>query len=474
MRLKPLQYLKDDCSGAVMVYIGVTIFLLLTFIGVSIDAGRAFMARSKAMAALDAAVLAAAGEISQLTIGSTPEETLAALNAKANEYFTTNFPAGYLGVNYLGTNPVTITYDQRDQRVSGTSNITIPMVFGAFHHTSTLRSGGFSQVQRQGTTLNVEIALVLDITASMCNLQNIPGANAPAGCSTGTVTERNSFARQCTERALTRMSSLRSSLTIFHEKIRDAVESARRVGPVGSIYIGAVFFDSYFKRERGTPQIQNVLRENPLRSTNTTTNPWAGANLRYFDSALPASVGLRPYNTSRDVILSRIAPRTGSPVAFMQCTGETQTQVGTFGAFQLLDPAMASYFNHVRAPGDARPSIPAAFGAQDNIKVVVLMTDGNNTRNVVTRVGGVPVLNTPEDTLANTRQAQYCETLKQNAGVVIYSIVFGNPPNAIKDVFRTCASNGGDGYYFEPNNGDELESAFANIADSIIDLRIRE
>lgn len=473
---KSLRSLVTDRSGAVMIYIGITIFVLFSCIGISIDAGRAFMARSKAMAALDASVLAAAAEISQIPTTFTRAETITALNTKANEYFLTNFPPGYLGVTYNTVTPVNIAYDEVTQRVSGISDVEIPMAFGAFHKTTQIASGGFSQVQRQGASVNVEIAFALDITPSMCQAQNSPATTAPAGCASGPIPDRNNFARQCTERPGTRINSLRNVLGVFYDRMEASIDAARAVGQSGSIYAGAIFFDTYFKRETGTPQIQNTLRENPLRSTNATINPWASQGLRYFDAALPASFGLRPFETTRNLILSRIAPRSGSPVAFMQCTAETQTQIGTFGAFQMLDPDMRRFFNRVRTVEDesANRQVPAAFGSEDTIKVLILMTDGNNTRNVVTRPGGVPTLETPVDTLANTRQAEYCETLKRDTGVVIYTIFFGLPSAPVGALFRSCASNGGDGYYFEANNEAELESAFINIADSIIDLRIRE
>lgn len=446
-----------------MPIIGVTIFVLFICLAISIDMSRAHLARSKAMAALDSAVLAAAAEVGN-TKTNKPAEIQAIINTKAREYFTANFQPGYLGVTFGPEQPV-ILYDPETERVSGELVVNIPMLFGSFHSTNALVSDGNNEVQREGTSLGVEVALVLDITPSMCQPQNLSGGGAPAGF-TGNGPELFEFAKDCISKPGTRIDSLRDALAVFHARIADAAKSASAMGPVSPIYIGAVFFDSYFKVEKGTSQpIQrDSIHKNPLRYDGSY------GNYKYWDDGLPASVGLKPYDQSLTPILEKIDATPDSWVPFMQAPAETQTQIGTWGGLMLLDPSAASYFNHVKRPEDSSRDLPSAFGNPDTIKVLVLMTDGSNTKWVWNE--SIDNYDVADDPAADAKQLEYCQTLKNQAGFVIYSIVFGNPSGGIKDIFRQCASNGGSGYYFEPDNGDELQAAFSNIADSVINLRI--
>jgi hypothetical protein len=169
-------------------------------------------------------------------------------------------------------------------------------------------------------------------------------------------------------------------------------------------------------------------------------------------------------------------------------------------------------------------------GTKENLKVVVLMTDGENTYNagysngqqieltnanrsqfgtygygqildlkkpvptpLRTRVGRIfenTVATTPKATIAsitaamNETMSRTCENIKKDGtndeggdGIVIFTIAFdlkdGSP---IKDRLRACASNGIDGksakLYYDAKNSSDLLTAFSSITDEISALRI--
>ncbi|WP_279482187.1 pilus assembly protein TadG-related protein [Aureimonas sp. SK2] len=168
-----------------------------------------------------------------------------------------------------------------------------------------------------------------------------------------------------------------------------------------------------------------------------------------------------------------------------------------------------------------------ARGTKDNLKVIVLMTDGENTYNASYTNGdqieltnanrsqfgtygygqfmetksGVEKIRTGrmfDATKATTPRANIssitaamnetmsltCENIKKDGtnddggdGVVIFSIAFdlkdGSP---IKERLRACASNGIDGkgakLYYDAKNSNDLLRAFATITDEISALRI--
>lgn len=165
-----------------------------------------------------------------------------------------------------------------------------------------------------------------------------------------------------------------------------------------------------------------------------------------------------------------------------------------------------------------------ANGTKENLKVIVLMTDGENTYNAAYSTGEqIELTNanrsqfgtygfgqilgtdgkvrtgrmfeatkatTPKAAITNITAAMNetmsltCENIKKDGtndeggdGIVIFAIAFdlkdGSP---IKDRLRACASNGIDGksakLYYDAKNSSDLLTAFSSITDEISALRI--
>jgi len=123
------------------------------------------------------------------------------------------------------------------------------------------------------------------------------------------------------------------------------------------------------------------------------------------------------------------------------------------------------------------PGIPFTEGAPyvgENKKIVVLMTDGNNTVSPSTRW-------TPNDgndnrahrrhnsAVANAKTAEICDNIKDDE-IIVYTIAFEVTDNDIRDILSDCAGNGGR--YFDAGNAQELQDAFADIANDLQSLRI--
>jgi Mg-chelatase subunit ChlD len=99
-------------------------------------------------------------------------------------------------------------------------------------------------------------------------------------------------------------------------------------------------------------------------------------------------------------------------------------------------------------------------------KVMVLMTDGANTRspNYITKNhAGSDVA------LANARTAELCTNIKA-AGIKIYTVAFDVDEEDVKDMLRACASS--DRQFYDAEDATELETAFANIGANLSPLRI--
>ncbi|MCP4936936.1 MAG: VWA domain-containing protein [bacterium] len=111
-------------------------------------------------------------------------------------------------------------------------------------------------------------------------------------------------------------------------------------------------------------------------------------------------------------------------------------------------------------------------------KVIVLMTDGENTSEMK-KVEGNGVLHHTGDVYehdwgstndANTITAELCDAIKANE-IIIYSIAFDVVEGStVQTLMKNCAGNGGQ--YFDADNNTELADAFRQIGLSLLNLRL--
>ncbi len=123
------------------------------------------------------------------------------------------------------------------------------------------------------------------------------------------------------------------------------------------------------------------------------------------------------------------------------------------------------------------PGIPftsaSAYGPQ-NKKVLILMTDGQNTISPSTawtehEPGNHRVHRGANTNEANTKTAEICANIKDE-DIVVYTIAFDVTDATIRTILENCAGNGGA--YFDASDASELEEAFINIADDLKVLRV--
>ena len=148
--------LKDfpgDRRGSAVVYVAAIAVPLVTIVGVSIDAARGYLVKSKLSQALDAAGLAGG----RVALSDTRD-------ADIRMYFSTNFPPGYMEAT-LGTNDPQIAMDANAEELTLSATATIPTTFMRIlgHNDMTVRASNV--IHR--TVKGMELALVMDNTGSM-------------------------------------------------------------------------------------------------------------------------------------------------------------------------------------------------------------------------------------------------------------------------------------------------------------------
>ncbi|MCP4936935.1 MAG: pilus assembly protein [bacterium] len=121
---------------------------------------------------------------------------------------------------------------------------------------------------------------------------------------------------------------------------------------------------------------------------------------------------------------------------------------------------------------------------EDTTKVIVLMTDGENTRapekwttgatvNHIGKVRGHSIQNTEgAAAISDPLTAELCKNIKDKE-IVIFTIAFEIPDGSpVKTLMKNCAGNGG--LFFDVDDSTQLENAFKQIGLSLLNIRLSQ
>jgi Flp pilus assembly protein TadG len=166
---------------------------------------------------------------------------------------------------------------------------------------------------------------------------------------------------------------------------------------------------------------------------------------------------ITPLTADKDVLLAESAK--------MDDYNTTAGHLGTAWAWYLLAPDWGYLWPNAE-------NVPSEYGADNTLKVAILMTDG--VYNVEYCKGVVESTinncNAPDD---STDQARALCTAMKAAGIVIYTVGFNISSNSSPAVtMRNCATDLSK--YFQPATGEELVEDFAEIGQDITELRLSQ
>nr|WP_321980629.1 TadE/TadG family type IV pilus assembly protein [uncultured Cohaesibacter sp.] len=174
--------------------------------------------------------------------------------------------------------------------------------------------------------------------------------------------------------------------------------------------------------------------------------------------------------------MQRIVPLTNdtstikTQINSMVANGATNIHMGTIWGLRLLSP-QAPYTQG------------RAYDDEENIKALIIMTDGNNTYysnyyhaygwSDDGRISGSSSIVNE----MNTRTSEACEAAKDAASdssqqIKIFTIYFGSPSSSTTKMLKGCASK--DEWYKSVSNATELSEVFQNIASELSNLRLVE
>ena len=426
MKKQTNNFLSNE-HGGVMILFAFALVTLIIAMGISIEMGRIFLLRTKAFNALDTATLAAAAIA---TNGISQKE----LSDRAEPFFNSNFPAGYLGATIKDGGNLKMKY--ANGKVTGNITMNMGLFFGNFLPFDNIDLPVTTQVSRR--TQNVEIALALDHTTSMC----IPGG----GCGSGSL-----------------FAGLRHAVDLLFQTLN---------GPESGLTSDRIFY-SYI------PFVHTVRMDGKLEYAANTNIDGLEESLAY----LPSIRGLS--STNADAILKDMEIAGDAMLSGGQ--GGTNTAIGTYWAWKSLRPQNRDEFEgddeHKPAEGHPMPMVYQTTGDDDTpkfdpnnptYKYLMILTDGINQY----FYNGKPYT----DILADADQINFC-TLAKQEGIIIYTIGYGNNiTGRVRKNLFTCASDdaGEEGnsdksdHFFLAVNEEALIEAFKKIAFAISSLVISQ
>ncbi|MBX9843640.1 MAG: VWA domain-containing protein [Xanthobacteraceae bacterium] len=416
-----------DCRGGAAPMLAVAALPLFGFVGAAVDFSRAASARTAMQSALDATALMLSKDAQTMTTGD--------LTQKADGYFKTLF------TRPEATNVKLTTQFAQPQQGSFSLTMTgsaqVDTMFSKLLGQSTINLSATSEVLWGIKKLN--LALVLDNTGSMSSSQKMTNLKTAAHNLLTTLKD-----------AAKKPGDIKVAIVPFATDVN-----------VGKSNVDATWIDwTDWEAANGTCSNSNYRSKSSCESNGKIWTPkphstWNGCVYdrdQNNDVANTATVAGAPATLFRAHQASSCPDAAMMPLSDdwtalnarideMTPAGNTNVTIGLSWGFQLLSP---------NEPFNA----PAP--ALDLDKVIVLMTDGENTQNRWT--------SSASSIDARTQKA--CDNVKA-ANIKLYTVRVINGDVAL---LKGCASK--PTMYYDVQNADQLNSVFSSIAQNLANLRI--
>ncbi|PPD28073.1 MAG: hypothetical protein CTY20_11575 [Hyphomicrobium sp.] len=420
-----------EADGAIAIIFGLSALTLMTIVGITMDASRAYNISNRVQNALDSASLAAARRMSldEASDDEVREAALGHFNSQKEQFKVWGAVASNPQVSIdRGNASVTMTADVNVSSIAGSLSTLLPNLAFSPSSTSTF------DVKR------IELALVLDVTGSMCAPNPSPCTGGPKfeGLKKAVEDFVNIFANTTTSRGLVRVALVPYSGAVNVGGYKNVVAHSPNPGD-----------DCVVERDGSEAYTDAAASGNAQVDTSSTSD-------RAYYGCL----------TSQIVPLSDVADageRTNliNHAKAMVAEGWTAGHIGAAWGWYMVSPSWTSIWP---ATSDPKP-----YG-KDVIKAVVLMTDGEF--NTAYRNGGTGYPDSSSTDVnfvgSSPYQAiQLCNNMKA-AKVQVFSIAYMAPLNA-EALLKSCS---GDANYYDAANAGQLQDSFRAIAEKLTSLKI--
>lgn len=468
-------------SGAAAVVFGVTVPVIVTAVGMTVDMSQAFVTRERLSRALDAAALAGAAL-------DTDDENI--IQDKVDRFLDANYPDDVIGERIT----MSINLDTESDLLTVSARARLNTSFMKIIGHDTLYIDAETTVQRE--VRGLEVVLVLDNTGSMSSNNNI--------------------------------GALRTATLNFVDIMFDAVDnedhiriglvpysSSVNVGPYGlgvdddgvplptagfveppedDMYYDYTHADFYNEWQYGIAEEDLVFNTSafgqwhgcvlaadyPL-DTEDHPGPWEmyrydheGSTNSYYNQYWKNLNGQN--YTQGDRYNSNYGPNYHCPdqriVPLTSNRGTLETAANNMQA----DGFTLGNYGMVWGWRVISPDFPFTEGADYDDpewdKAVIMMTDGDNTMNHAYTAYGKTNDHSVNPYVENQRFLEVCENMKDQ-DILIYTVTFySNISNNTKDYYRQCATD--PTKYFDAPSQSDLQEVFAQIARELSKLHITQ
>lgn len=460
------QYLKRLGSrfvrsedGNVAITLGFAIIPVLAIVGVSVDYGRAAAARSAMQSAADAAALMVAKDINASANTD--------VNKKANAYFKAllNRP----DLTGVSVNAVYTTTASSGQSVKLDATANIPNSFMSMPVLGSKLNTelGTSSTVKWGNA-RYRVALALDNTGSMA--------------SSGKMDELKKAAKQMIEdfAAMAKTDAdVYISIVPFAEtvKISTSFKNADWLkwsgGPDKDSFedtVGSCKNYNWWLWQEPKPRKKCESENGTWTPTNNAKNIWTGCVMdrdKNFDvsnatptnstpgtmvwptddSACPSEIlGMTPVKSKKQVLLDKINA--------MSPSGATNQVIGTAWAWMTHTIGSGPY------------PAPAKEATYDYKDVIILLTDGENTRNRWDGNGS------SQSTAVDARQTLICNNIRA-AKFSVFTVQVSTEGSPVFPATKACATNPDDPtYYSYVTQASQMSVKFKSIFEALARLRV--
>lgn len=316
----------------------------------------------------------------------------------------------------IGTPTDPVYQNAEDGRaLTGTVDVFIPAYFGSFIGIDDYRYRAYAEAIADDSA--VEIVMAIDNSPSMCRTSPFGGL-------------------ETIDESCTKFNTAKTAA----QRLVEVVGNAN----VPDLSIGVVPFNHNVNFGNGSGSHPSM---GPSASGNGGPTP-------YLSNVLAPSRNLQA--VSNHISQMPIEARSW---------GFTRTNIGTTVAAMSVMPFAPErrHFTH-------EANLPGLFNPRLRDKILVIMTDGENTTSFVPPARGsyIAVPNPADD----THQEELCTYLKREFGILIYTITFDMADGPQKTIMRNCASF--PNFYYDVSGGNlsDLVDAYEEIAESIIQVRL--
>jgi Flp pilus assembly protein TadG len=377
---------------------------IIGVVGAAVDYSRANAARSAMFASLDATALMLSRDAATMDPALIP--------AKATTYFNAQFnrpEVANVQVNAVLANPQAGSYTL-NVTASGNVPTTFTKVLG-----QTKMDIGTSVDVKWGVK-KLELALVLDNTGSMA--------------SNGKMTQLKSAAHNL-------LTTLKNAAKQTGD-VKVAIIPFDKIVNIGTGYAASGWVD-YSVHNIQQAQWQGCVQDRDQPYDTQDTTPTSDVHTKF--PAVGCSA-ITPIMTLTDILDTTGFTNLNSKIDAMNPAGNTNVTIGLVWGWHALTKS--------------EPLTQGSDPAPDKDKVIVLLTDGDNTQNRWTTSGSS----------IDARTALACANAKaDNIKVYTVRVIDGDAT-----LLRNCATK--PNMYYDVSQASELNSVFSSIAQNLANLRI--